>query len=660
KAIYETISVKPTEFQKEMVKSLGERADKVRSQSVAPNVDNMLKITNDGRKLALDQRLINPLLPDDENSKVSICANKTFDIWNQTKEKRLAQMIFCDLSTPKSDEFNVYHDIKEKLIDKGIPKEEIAFIHDAKTELQKDALFAKVRNGEVRVLMGSTQKMGTGTNCQDRLIALHDLDCPWRPADLEQRSGRIIRQGNLNEEVQIYRYVTENTFDAYLWQLVENKQKFIGQIMTSKSPVRSAEDVDESALSYAEIKALATGNPLIKEKMDLDVQVAKLKVLKANFLSEKYRLEDKIAKFYPREIKSLEERSKNLDKDIQLRTEHTKLGMDGKKVFTPMEIKGHIIEDKELAGQKLLEMIKGKKDSQEETIGKYRGFEMNLSFDSFTKQYLISLKGHTKTTVAMGDDIFGNITRLDNALESLDKKRLDTQENIENTRSQLELAKKEVEKPFVSETELKEKQQRLSELEIILSHEDTLHVEESNPQLEEAIQKIRDFLEREYENEIPEEVFEDPSHIVLAKTMIDNKYELETVIDLKEPAFQQYINGELKYNEPYQSLTDLMTYQIEFLDYEVITTIEPETLEKLKTELDYDRDNDGVIDRYDADFRDSKVMTYGDLDERENARADNGSEKERPRESLLGRLQKMEHRSSREENEADKYNVMER
>lgn len=662
-AQYETISVKPSEFQKEMVESLGERADRVRAKLVDSRVDNMLKITNDGRKLALDQRLLNPMLPDDDNNKSSLCAQKTFDIWKDTIDERLTQLIFCDLSTPKAGEFNVYDDVKNKLIDKGIPDEEIAFIHDAKTELQKDALFAKVREGEVRILLGSTQKMGTGTNCQDRLIALHDLDCPWRPADLEQRSGRIIRQGNQNERVHIFRYVTENTFDAYLWQLVENKQKFIGQIMTSKSPVRSAEDVDESALSYAEIKALATGNPLIKEKMDLDVQVAKLKMLKANYLSEKYKLEDKIAKNYPREIKSLEEKIQGYEKDISTVKDNTSLGFDGKKIFTPMEIKGVMYPDKEKAGKALLKLCKEKKSSEKELIGNYRGMKMELSYDRFSNVYQISLGNRMKHWVNLGEDLYGNITRIDNALEGIDKKMNDSQEKLENVRSQLELAKVEVEKPFVSGQDLKVKQQRLTELESILNMTDKIEIEKENPLLDKAKSLISDFISNEYESSVDDSVFEDLSNISLAYTTTeDNMHQIQAVIDLENPGFKQYIDGKLIYEETYQSLNDLITYQLEFLEFDSLVSIEPEDLKKFKVELDYDRDNDGAIDRYDADFKDPGVQSYGSLDEREDYRGDNdyiGDNK--PKRSLLERLESKAIKMKKDINiESEKLNAWER
>ncbi|NLY20778.1 MAG: DEAD/DEAH box helicase family protein [Tissierellia bacterium] len=619
---YETVSVKPSEFQKDMVEALGERADRVRSKGVDPSVDNMLKITNDGRKVALDQRLLNEMLPDDPNSKVSICADKVYDIWKETKDDNLTQMIFCDMSTPKAGAFNVYDDIKLKLLNSGVSEKEIAFIHDAKTEKQKDELFARVRSGEVRILMGSTSKMGTGTNCQDRLVALHDLDCPWRPADLEQRSGRIIRQGNQNEKVKIFRYVTENTFDAYLWQLVENKQKFIGQIMTSKSPVRSAEDLDESALSYAEIKALATGNPLIKEKMDLDVQVSKLKLLKANYLSEKYRLEDKINKIYPRDIKQLEENINGFNADILKVSKNTVKGVDGKKIFSGMEISGTVYDAKEDAGEVLLKLCENKKDTSRETIGSYRGFCMELSYDSFTSSYEITLKNSLSYSVTLGKDVFGNITRMDNVLENLEERKNNAKEKLENIKIQLELSKKEIEKPFISEQDLKEKQQRLSELEIMLNVSDKLEIE-INPLLDKAKSLISEYLKNESGREVDENIFDDLSYIAVATTVLEGGHELSAVIDLENKSFKQYINNELVYEEPYQSMEDLINFQLEYLDNKTLTLLDGDTMAKVKDVLDLDSDNDGVIDRFDSDFKDSNIMTFGDLDEREDSRADN-------------------------------------
>src|SRR5574344_2545547 len=374
KANYTNIVIKPSEIQEEMVKDLANRAERVRNKMVDSSIDNMLKITNDGRKLALDRRLINEMLPDFEESKVATCANNVYNIWEKNTDKKSAQLVFCDLSTPKADgTFNVYSDLKNKLIENGIPEQEIAFIHEADNEVKKKELFSKVRKGQVRILIGSTQKMGAGTNCQDRLIALHDLDCPWRPSDLIQRSGRIISQGNMNPEVGIFRYVTEKTFDAYLYQLVENKQRFISQIMTSKTPVRSAEDIDETALSYAEIKALAAGNPLIIEKTDLDTQVAKLKLLKQSHLSQIYEIEDKVVKYYPSEIKRLNIRIENIEKDIEYLKQNTVVG---EGVFNPMKINGIVYDDKKVAGEKIIEVCKSMSNPAPISIGEYRGFKM--------------------------------------------------------------------------------------------------------------------------------------------------------------------------------------------------------------------------------------------------------------------------------------------
>lgn len=414
-AEYENVVLKPSEYQKEMVQSLADRAEAVRDRKVEPHVDNMLKITNDGRKLALDQRLINDMLPDEDNSKATTCVDKACEIWEETKEQKSAQLIFCDLSTPKGDgTFNVYEDIRNKLIEKGVPPEEIAFIHDANTEKRKAELFAKVRSGQVRFLLGSTAKMGAGTNVQDRLIALHHLDVPWRPSDIEQQEGRILRQGNMNDKVKIFRYVTEGTFDSYSWQLIENKQKFIGQIMTSKSPVRSCEDIDEAALSYAEVKALATGNPYIKEKMDLDIQVSKLKLLKANHTSQRYRLEDNIAKHYPMQITALKERLEGYRADIQTYTAHKPVDKDA---FS-MKIGNRTYTDKKEAGAALIDMCRSaKQPNMAVTIGEFQGFKMSVSFDSFFSKFTISLKGSLSHEVEIGADPLGNLQRLSNALE---------------------------------------------------------------------------------------------------------------------------------------------------------------------------------------------------------------------------------------------------
>ena len=467
KANFHNISVKPSEIQKEMVKALAERAEKVHSGAVDASVDNMLKITNDGRKLALDQRLLNPMLPDFEGSKLNACVNEMFKTWEKGKEKRLTQLFFCDLSTPKNDgNFSVYDDIRKKLIEKGVPADEIKFIHEADTEAKKLELFKKVRRGDVRILMGSTQKMGAGTNVQDKLAASSDLDCPWRPSDLEQRLGRSIRQGNSNAEVDVFRFVTEETFDAYLYQLVEGKQKFASQIMTSKSPVRSAEDIDETALSYAEIKMLATGNPYIKEKMDLDIQVQKLKLLKSNFLSEKYSLEDKIIKYYPQRIASMHSRIEGLKADVKTAQEHPKPTDDR---FAGMEVKGVFYTEKAEAGKAIIEACKEMNSPDPVPLGAYRGFTTELLFDTVERQYVVRLKGETSRNVPLGEDIHGNITRIDNGIERFEEMLKGAENDLENTEKQFETAKAEAEKPFSKEEELKSKMARLDELNILLN-----------------------------------------------------------------------------------------------------------------------------------------------------------------------------------------------
>lgn len=466
-AHYHNVVLQPSEQQKGMVESLSERAERVRNKMVDSTVDNMLLITNDGRKLALDQRLMNDMLPDSDTSKVSACAENVHRIWRQTSEQRSTQMVFCDLSTPHNDgKFNVYDALRDKLMEMGIPKEEIAYIHSASTEAAKKELFGKVRSGQIRVLIGSTQKMGAGTNVQQKLIALHHLDCPWRPSDLQQREGRIIRQGNENPEVEIYTYVTENTFDSYLYQLVESKQKFIGQIMTSKSPVRSAEDIDETALSYAEIKALCTGNPHIKEKMDLDIDVGRLKLLKANHLSQRYSLEDQIIKEFPQKIAALEQRIEGYKADIQRAVDNTHPDDTG---FSPMEVEGKIFTDKKSAGSAILEACHAMKSPDPVPLGKYRGFDMELSFDVFSREYKIMLKGALKHTTPMGTDIFGNIQRLDNLIAAFPERQKDCEAQLDNTRKQMETAKIEVQKPFPQEEELRTKSARLDELNILLN-----------------------------------------------------------------------------------------------------------------------------------------------------------------------------------------------
>ena len=467
KAEYHNIVLKPSEQQKEMVAALGERAEKVRNRMVDSTEDNMLLITNDGRKLALDQRLLNPLLPDSDTGKVNACADNIFAIWQRTSARRSTQMAFCDLSTPKGNgDFNIYDDLRDKLIARGIPAEEIAYIHTANTEAQKKELFGKVRSGQVRVLIGSTQKMGAGTNVQKKLAALHHLDCPWRPSDLQQREGRIIRQGNENDEVDIYTYVTENTFDSYLYQLVEGKQKFIGQIMTSKSPVRSAEDIDETALSYAEIKALCTGNPHIKEKMDLDIDVQRLRLLKANHLSQRYALEDLIIKTLPQEIARYEQYIEGYTSDMDRLKEDTHPNEDG---FSPMEVEGTVYTDKKAAGSAILAACKAMTSPEPVPLGQYRGFDMDLSFASLTREFKVTLKGTLYYTTNLGTDIFGNILRLDNLLGSMEERINTCREQLENTKVQLENAKLEVEKPFPQEDELKRKSARLDELNILLN-----------------------------------------------------------------------------------------------------------------------------------------------------------------------------------------------
>ena len=466
KANYHNIVVEPSEIQKYLVEELANRAERVRNKMIDSKLDNMLKITNDGRKLALDQRLMNGMLDDFEKSKVSTCANNIYDIWNKTKENKSAQLVFCDLSTPHNNgEFNVYDDLKDKLIERGVPKEEIAFIHEANTDVRKQELFNKVRKGQVRVLMGSTQKMGAGTNCQDRLIALHDLDCPWRPSDLIQRSGRIIRQGNMNPEVDIYRYVTEGTFDAYLYQLVENKQRFIAQIMTSKTPVRFAEDIDETALSYAEIKALAAGNPLIIEKTELDTQVAKLKLLKQTHLSNIYAMEDKVIKYYPNEIKRLEIRVQNIEDDI----EHLNDNTDNTENFQGMIIDEKKVLEKKEAGQKIINMCKSMTCKEPIEIGVYKGFKMILSFDTFDRTFHLDLKNKLSYNLALGSDLLGNITRIDNTLGNIKNKLEKSKNDLAETRKQFENAKLETQRPFPQEEELKQKSKRLDELNIQLN-----------------------------------------------------------------------------------------------------------------------------------------------------------------------------------------------
>lgn len=456
---YENVVLKPSEFQQEIVKSLGDRAENIRNGGVDSSIDNMLKVTSDGRKCAIDQRLINPELPDNENSKVNACAARAYDIWKETTKDKSTQLIFCDASTPRSDGgFDVYHAIKDKLIAKGVPDKEIAFIHDANTKKQKAELFSKVRSGQVRFLLGSTAKMGAGTNVQTRLIALHHIDVPWRPSDIEQQEGRILRQGNRNERVKIFRYVTENTFDSYSWQLIENKQKFIGQIMTSKSPVRSCDDVDEAALSYAEVKALATGNPYIKEKMTLDTEVAKLKLLKANFKSQKYRLEDAINKEYPVRIAKLEEKIEGLRQDIITRGANQ---MKSDEEFA-ITVNGMTYTDKKDGGAALIAAVKDAKSIDREKVGRYCGFDLYGRFDVFENGFRVFLQGKMEHILEISSVPHGMITRLNNCMASFDRTLTEAEEALADTCAKLETAKTEVTKEFDKEDILSEKLKRLS------------------------------------------------------------------------------------------------------------------------------------------------------------------------------------------------------
>ncbi|MCH4888933.1 helicase [Acidaminobacter sp. JC074] len=634
-AEFETVVIQPSEFQQEMVASLSERADAVRNKIVDQSTDNMLLITNDGRKLALDQRLMNSMLPRDDQGKVATCANNAFDIWQDTIPKKSTQLIFCDLSTPsgKSD-FNVYDDIKEILIDKGVPSYEIAFIHDAKNEKQKDEMFAKVRSGDIRVLLGSTFKMGAGTNVQDKLIATHDLDCPWKPSDLEQRAGRLIRQGNENEKVKVFRYVTENTFDAFLWQLVENKQKFISQIMTSKSPVRSADDADENALSYAEIKALATGNPLIKEKMNLDVQVSKLKMLHSNYLSNKYALEDKIIKYYPNEIKRLETLIRGYKTDIDHVSKHTKTGLEGEKIFNGMTVTGitYGTLDKEAAGHAILTACKSVKDSKESEFGSYRGFDLAIKYDVFYNNYYAHLKGSRDHKVELGSDVYGNIARMDHVLDSMDAKLKDAELKLDAVRGQLKNAEVEVKKPFDKDKEMKEKVTRLSELDqkLNLAENEAL---QAPSELDRAKNLIQDYLEKEYEEEREPFDFDDLEKVDIAYTTTeDEKHEIQASVDLINFSVNTYIDDTLVNKEQYGTLKELNDYALEHLDYASLVFVEDEDIERIEDLIiDKDTDVDGVIDRFDVDPTDSIAVTNADIEE-------NPLSDKRP--SILGQLRK--------------------
>lgn len=446
-----------------MVKELSKRAEMVH-KGIDSQIDNMLKITSDGRKIGLDQRIINPMLPDDPDSKANACVGNVYRIWEEYSDIKASQLIFCDISIPKNDgTFNIYDDIREKLVQRGIPAGQIAFIHQADTDLQKKELFSKVRSGQVRVLIGSTQKMGTGTNVQERLIALHDLDCPWRPADLEQRAGRIIRQGNMNQKVLIFRYVTEGTFDSYLWQTIEAKQKFISQIMTSKSPVRSCEDVDETVLSFAEIKALCAGDPRIKERMDLDLEVSRLKIMKADHQSKQYRMEDDVFKHYPEQIKEVQEFITGMQKDLQTLKQNVR--PDGE--FAGMVINGMTYTDKEKAGTALIDVCKDVASREPVEVGSYLGFSMSVKFDGFDHKIII--KGAVSYQVELGGDVYGNITRINNALGKIDAQLAAYKEKHDNLQQQMDAAKSEINKPFQYENELKEKSARLAELDSVLN-----------------------------------------------------------------------------------------------------------------------------------------------------------------------------------------------
>lgn len=647
-AHYETIKTKPTEEQKEILETFSERADKVRDKQVDSSVDNMLLITNDGKKMALDQRLINPLLPDDPNSKVNTCIKNVFSIWDKYKDKKSAQLIFCDMSTPSSD-FNIYDDIKTKLIDMGVPENEIEFIHKAKNNMEKDAIFDKVRKGEIRVLLGSTQKMGAGTNAQDKLIAIHDLDIPWRPADLSQRAGRIVRQGNENKEVHIFRYVTENTFDAYLFQTLENKQKYISQIMTSKTPVRVAEDVDEATLNYAEIKALATGNPLIKEKMDLDVEVSKLKMLESNFKSNLYKLEDKVVKFYPKEIERLKERIENLKEDIKnvepYREVDKNLKEDNK--FTSLIIDGKKYIDKKIAGEFLLNKIKGVKiyremDKDGEKIGEYRNFDLSIKYDSFFNKYNFILKGKGEYLGEFGTDEIGNITRMDNVLDKLPERLENTISKLKDTEEQFQTAKIEIQKTFPQAELLKDKTLRLAEVNNLLDMGKSEDISQDNPLLEEVKEELIDFLNREYDEENRLEdfdtIFPDLTDIGVAYTTTpDEKHEIQVSLDLINYKMNTYVDKNLidSFQYTYDPLdaSDLkelvqIKTSIGFWNFSELVSVNEEKLrEVMGLEIDddgnfydplsKDMDLDGIIDRNDADFRDSKVQEIGDFERKE-------------------------------------------
>ena len=677
-AHYEVIKTLPSEEQKEILKGLSERADKVRNRVVEPDEDNMLNITNDGKKLALDQRLINPLLPDNPDSKVNVCVKNVFSIWDKTKENKSTQLLFSDMSTPKGDgEFNIYDDIRDKLVAMGIPKQEIAFIHEANSDKQKDELFAKVRKGDVRILLGSTQKMGAGTNVQNKLIALHDLDVPWRPADLEQRAGRIVRQGNENKEVNIYRYVTENTFDAYLWQTIENKQKFISQIMTSKTPVRVAEDVDESSLNYAEIKALATGDPKIKEKMDLDNEVTKLKMLEANYKSNRYRLEDKVAKNYPEEITRTEKLIEAVKKDIA----DVEPQGEGENKFTSITILGEKITDKKLAGEKLLEAIKTIKINESKMIGKYRNMDLEVSYNFFTNEHNFSLNGAAKHSGELGTSADGNITRLDNALEKMPEKLKRLEEKLVSTKEQLENAKEELKKPFEKADELKTKVLRLAELNKLLDMGEVEEKRNDNPLVEDIKRAIIDFCNREYEENHSYDEFNtlypDLKHIGIAYTDTpDERHGIQYELNLEDYTWTQYIDDTPIKTESFdyenkgenEALRN-MKNEIELSSFEDLIYVDSEDLRAaLGLDIDdegnfydplaKDLDNDGIPDRYDNDFRDSDYFesTY-DVEDNLHTKEET-SQRTDDKPSILGQIrafQTQEKSESRQELKEQQY-----
>lgn len=666
KAHYETIKTEPSQEQKLILESLSERADKVRNKQVDSTVDNMLKITGDGKKLALDQRLMNPLLPDDEHSKVNTCVKNTFSIWDKYKDQRSTQLIFCDMSTPRSDEFNVYDDIKKKLMDMGVPEREIEYIHSAKNNKEKDAIFDKVRKGEIRVLLGSTQKMGSGTNAQNKLIAIHDLDIPWRPADLQQRAGRIVRQGNENKEVHIFRYVTENTFDAYLFQTLENKQKYISQIMTSKTPVRVAEDVDEATLNYAEIKALATGNPLIREKMDLDNEVSKLKILESNFKTNRYKLEDKVYKDYPKEIEKLKIQIEHINKDIS-NTE--KLNEDENK-FTSIMVDGVKESDKKRAGELLLQKIKSLKvgEDKEEKLADYRNFEIYGRYNSFFNSYTAIVKGQGKYYGEFGTDTLGNITRLDNILDKLPERLEDTKTKLDTVEKQLETAKLEIQKDFPQKDLLMEKNLRLLEVNKLLDLGQREAEVQADPLLDEIKGEIINFLNREYQEENTVEdfdrLFPDIENIGLAYTTTpDENHEIQTTLDLKNYKLNQYVDNTLIYSQAFtfdpedassnKELAQIAAH-ISLWDFQELVYVDEENLKSaLGLEIDdegnfydplsKDMDLDGVVDRNDADFRDNTVLEIGDL-----------NEKDRNKNSIIEKINEYKERIEHGDNKKEK------